>query len=69
VILEMVAAEITSASADQIINRGLASGDILDALQDPVKVRRRPNMTTQYIGKGAGSVLNDYGGMVTIWPR
>jgi hypothetical protein len=60
---------ITKHGIDQIINRGVSPADILDALQNPVKIRRKSNMTTQYIGKGAGVVLNDYGGLVTIWGR
>ena len=60
---------ITKHGVDQIISRSIAPADILDALHNPLKVRRRSNMTTQYIGKGTTVVLNDYGGLVTIWGR
>jgi hypothetical protein len=60
---------ITKHAVNQLITRGVSPGDILDALRNPIRIRRRSNMTTQYVGKHAAVVLNDYGGMVTIWDR
>ena len=54
---------------NQIIDRGVSPEAILDALRDPSKIRRKANFTTQYIGAGAGVVLNDYGGMVAVWSK
>lgn len=59
----------TKHGIDQIITRGIGPSAVLDAIRNPVKIRPRPNMTTQYIGGGATVVLNDHGGLVTAWPR
>lgn len=60
---------ITKHAIDQIINRSVSPQAIVDALENPIKVRPRPNGTTQYIGAHAGVVLNSSGGMVTAWSR
>ena len=60
---------ITKHAVNQLITRGVSPSDILDALRNPLRVRRRGNMTTQYIGEHATVVLNDFGGMVTTWSR
>lgn len=54
---------------NQIINRGLSPKSILDALQNPLAIRVRPNGTTQYIGSEATVVLNLGGEVVTAWPK
>jgi hypothetical protein len=60
---------ITKHGIDQLIYRGVSPSAVLDALKNPTRTRRRPNMTTQYVGNDATVVLNDYGGLVTVWPR
>lgn len=60
---------ITDHGINQIISRGISPGALLDALQNPLKIRPRPNGTTQYIGARATVVLNEAGGLVTAWPR
>ena len=60
---------ITKHAINQIINRGVSPAAILDALSNPIVVRPRLNMTTQYIGARATVVLNGYGGIVTVWGR
>ena len=52
-----------------IISRGLSPVSILDALQNPLKIRVRSNGTTQYVGTGATVVLNADGEVVTAWPQ
>jgi hypothetical protein len=54
---------------DQIINRGISPAAVLDAIQNPIKIRPRPNGTTQYIGGSATVVLNAGGEIVTVWPQ
>jgi hypothetical protein len=60
---------ITKHGIDQIITRGVSPSAVLDAIRNPIKIRPRSNMTTQYVGNGATVVINSYGGLVTVWPR
>jgi len=54
---------------NQIINRGISPGAILDAINNPIKIKIRPNGTTQYCGSDAVIVLNPGGEVVTAWPQ
>ena len=59
--------EIGKHGIDQIINRHVSPGAILDALTNPLRIRPRPNGSTQYIGVGATVVLDERGRIVTAW--
>jgi hypothetical protein len=54
---------------DQIINRAISPQALLDAVKNPLRVRPRPNETTQYVGADATIVLNADGEVVTVWPQ
>jgi hypothetical protein len=58
---------ITKHGMDQIMTRGVSPGAILDALNNPIRIRVRTNGTTQIIGQGATVVVNNSGGIVTVW--
>ena len=50
---------------NQTISRGVAPGDMLDAVSHPIQILPRPNGTVRYVGRNATVVLNPDGGVVT----
>lgn len=67
-----VAAEITGFTKHGInraIQYGIGPAAILDAVTNPVKVRPRPNGSTQYRGREATVVLDPEGVVITMWPQ
>jgi hypothetical protein len=57
----------TKHALNRAIERLIAPADILDAIQHPLRIRARPDGTTQYIGGRATVVVDEEGDVVTMW--
>lgn len=57
----------TKHGVNQAINRNVSPSEILDAVNNPVKIEPQSNGTTRYIGRNAVVVLNPIGQIVTVW--
>jgi hypothetical protein len=60
---------IDRAIGDNAQRAGVSPADILDAMNNPLKIRPMANGTTQYIGQNATVVVNQSGGVVSVWPQ
>jgi hypothetical protein len=60
-------------SLDQIADRdggiGVSKDELVNAFNDPIKIRPMANGSFQFIGKNATVVLNSRGEVITGWAR
>ena len=59
-------ADFTKHGVDQAINRSVGPAAILDAIKRPIKLRMKPDGSTQYVGRDATVVLNQFGWVITV---
>ncbi|UYO00727.1 MAG: hypothetical protein KIT02_05810 [Devosia sp.] len=53
---------------NRAIERAIPPAAILDAINNPIRIRPRPDGSTQFIGGSATVVLSPAGVVITVWP-
>jgi RHS repeat-associated protein len=63
----------TEHGIERVIQRGVSPSSILDAIKNPVKIKEAIDalgrVSYQVIGKKASVVLNEFGKVITTWPK